>query len=96
MEVTDDKKLEKQERKRLQIEHAPHLSPRAKFIKLADKIANLTDLIVSPPVGWELERRLQYIDWSNRVIAGCRGHNTPLEALYMQTTAAAASLYGLK
>jgi guanosine-3',5'-bis(diphosphate) 3'-pyrophosphohydrolase len=82
MEVTDDKKLEKQERKRIQIEKAPRLSPRAKVIKLADKIANLTDLIVSPPVHWPLERRQQYVAWSNRVIAGCRGHNSKLEQLY--------------
>ena len=31
MEVTDDKSLEKQERKRLQIEHAPHKSVNAKI-----------------------------------------------------------------
>jgi guanosine-3',5'-bis(diphosphate) 3'-pyrophosphohydrolase len=74
MEVTDDKKLEKQERKRIQ--------PRAKVIKLADKIANLTDLIASPPAHWPLERRRQYVDWSNKVIAGCRGHNERLEEIY--------------
>jgi guanosine-3',5'-bis(diphosphate) 3'-pyrophosphohydrolase len=69
MEVTDDKKLEKQERKWRQIEKAPGLSPRAKTIKLADKIANLTDLIASPPADWPLERQQQYVDWSNKVIA---------------------------
>jgi hypothetical protein len=37
-EVTDDKRLPKAERKRLQIYHAPHLSERAKQIKIADKI----------------------------------------------------------
>lgn len=82
MEVTDDKSLEKQERKRIQIEKAPRLSPRAKVIKLADKTANLTDIIVSPPAHWSLERRQQYLAWSNRVIAGCRGHNTRLEEIY--------------
>jgi guanosine-3',5'-bis(diphosphate) 3'-pyrophosphohydrolase len=82
MEVTDDKKLEKQERKRIQIEKAPRLSPRAKVIKLADKIANLTDILTSPPAHWSLERRQQYVDWSNKVIAGCRGHNASLELLY--------------
>jgi len=82
MEVTDDKSLEKQERKRIQIEKAPRLSPRAKIIKLADKIANLTDMIVSPPAHWPLERRQQYVDWSNKVIAGCRGHNERLEEIY--------------
>jgi guanosine-3',5'-bis(diphosphate) 3'-pyrophosphohydrolase len=82
MEVTDDKKLEKQERKWRQIEKAPGLSPRAKTIKLADKIANLTDLIASPPADWPLERQQQYVDWSNKVIAGCRGHNERLEEIY--------------
>jgi guanosine-3',5'-bis(diphosphate) 3'-pyrophosphohydrolase len=82
MEVTDDKSLEKQERKRRQVEKAPRLSPKAKVIKLADKIANLTDLVVSPPAHWSLERRQQYVDWSNRVIAGCRGHNRRLEEIY--------------
>ena len=82
MEVTDDKSLEKPERKRIQIEKAPRLSPRAKVIKLADKIANLTDMIASPPAHWPLERRQQYVDWSNRVIAGCRGHNERLEKIY--------------
>src|SRR5271155_5620806 len=39
-EVTDNKRLHKLTRKRLQIEHAPHLSPAAKLVKLADKICN--------------------------------------------------------
>jgi guanosine-3',5'-bis(diphosphate) 3'-pyrophosphohydrolase len=82
MEVTDDKSLEKQERKRIQIEKAPRLSPRAKIIKLADKIANLTDLIASPPAHWPLERRQRYVAWSNEVIAGCRGYNERLEEIY--------------
>jgi len=34
MEVTDDKKLDKAERKRLQIEHAGHSSHQAKLVKL--------------------------------------------------------------
>ena len=39
-EVTDDKKLPKMERKQLQIEHAKHASPKAKVVKLADKLYN--------------------------------------------------------
>ena len=90
MEVTDDKSLEKQERKQLQIEHAPNLSPRAKVIKLADKIANLSDLVTSPPVGWELERQQRYVSWSNAVVEGCRGHESFLE-MYYDGTALQAS-----
>jgi len=49
LEVSDDKSLPSPVRKRLQIEHAPHISFRAKLVKLADKICNLYDLIYSPP-----------------------------------------------
>ena len=84
-EVTDDKTLDKAERKRLQIEHAPRLSPKAKAIKLADKIANLQDVMDSPPANWTLERRVEYFDWTEAVVAGCRGVNAPLERLYDQT-----------
>src|SRR6476620_8506819 len=48
-EVTDDKKLHRLDRKRLQIEHAPHLSERAKQIKLADKISNVRGVTHTPP-----------------------------------------------
>ncbi len=81
-EMTDDRSLPKKERKRLQIEHAPHLSPRAKQIKLADKICNIRDVIHSPPESWSLERRLEYLDWSEQVVAGCRGCNPALEQCY--------------
>ena len=49
MEVTDDKNLPKQERKRLQIETAPGKSYGAKLIKLADKACNIRNLISMPP-----------------------------------------------
>jgi guanosine-3',5'-bis(diphosphate) 3'-pyrophosphohydrolase len=81
-EVTDDKKLDKAVRKQLQIEHAPHLSPRAKAIKMADKIANLRDVVQSPPQDWDLERRIEYLDWTEKVVTGCRGTNAALEKLY--------------
>lgn len=50
-EVTDDKRLPKQERKRLQVEHAPRCSRQAKLVKLADKLYNLRDLNTCTPVG---------------------------------------------
>jgi (p)ppGpp synthase/HD superfamily hydrolase len=86
-EVTDDERLPKAERKRLQVEHAPHLSPGAKQIKIADKIANVQDMVASPPLGWSIERRLAYLDWADQVVAGCRGSNPALEALYDEVLA---------
>ena len=83
-EMTDDKSLAKAERKRLQIEHAPRLSRRAKAIKLADKIANVQDVVDNPPASWPVARRIEYLDWTEKVVAGCRGTNAALEKLYDQ------------
>jgi guanosine-3',5'-bis(diphosphate) 3'-pyrophosphohydrolase len=81
-EVTDDKSLRKDERKRLQIEHAPSLSAAAKMVKIADKIANVCSILNSPPDDWSDERRLEYLDWSARVVEGCRGVNQRLESYF--------------
>ncbi|MEI8372128.1 MAG: HD domain-containing protein [Planctomycetota bacterium] len=78
-EVTDDKSLPKQERKRLQVEHAPHLSTGAKQIKMADKICNLGDITPMEPAEWPLQRKREYLDWAEKVIAGCRGCSPQLE-----------------
>jgi len=82
MEMTDDKGLEKQERKDLQVKHAPHLSHRAKMIKIADKICNIRDILERPPRDWTLKRKRDYLDWSRRVVEGCRGCNDKLERCF--------------
>lgn len=78
-EVTDDKSLDKQVRKRLQIEHGPGLSPGAKLIKLADKISNVREVANDPPVDWSVARKLEYLDWAAAVVAGLRGTSPALE-----------------
>jgi guanosine-3',5'-bis(diphosphate) 3'-pyrophosphohydrolase len=83
-EVTDDKSLPKPVRKRLQIEHAAHLSYEAKLIKLADKICNLRDMAINPPADWSLSRRIEYYDWAKDVVEGLRGAHPPLEDLFDQ------------
>ena len=82
LEVTDDKRLPKSDRKRLQIEHAPHLTDGAKQIKLADKICNVRDVADSPPKDWDVQRRRDYLNWAEKVVEGLRGSNPPLEAFY--------------
>ncbi|MCX6067383.1 MAG: HD domain-containing protein [Chloroflexi bacterium] len=82
LEVTDDKSLPKATRKRLQIEHAAHISPKAKLIKLADKISNLNDLLYSPPHSWTFTRKQKYLLWTKQVIDGLRGANSALENRY--------------
>jgi guanosine-3',5'-bis(diphosphate) 3'-pyrophosphohydrolase len=82
LEVTDDKSLAKQVRKQRQIEHAPQSSPKAKLVKLADKICNLRDIIASPPAEWSAERKQAYFDWAAQVVAGLRGTHPGLEAVF--------------
>jgi guanosine-3',5'-bis(diphosphate) 3'-pyrophosphohydrolase len=82
LEVSDDKTLPKAERKRNQILHAPHISRRAQWVKLADKICNVYDITHSPPRDWPLQRRREYLDWTEQVVAGLRGCNPALEAYY--------------
>jgi GTP diphosphokinase / guanosine-3',5'-bis(diphosphate) 3'-diphosphatase len=81
-EVTDDKSLAKAERKRLQIEHAAHISTPAKLVKLADKICNLRDVANSPPSDWGVDRKREYFDWARAVVDGMRGTHETLEGIF--------------
>lgn len=80
-EVTDDKSLAKAERKRLQVEHAPHKSREAKLVKIADKTSNLHDIVAAPP-DWPVERKRDYFDWGKDVVDGMRGVHAELEAAF--------------
>lgn len=96
LEVTDDKSLPQLERKRLQIEHAPHLSPGAKLIKLADKLSNLTDVLHAPPTDWSLQRKQEYLRWTEQVVAGLRGTNPALEQKYDETLEAGKQIFEMR
>ncbi|XP_031618545.1 guanosine-3',5'-bis(diphosphate) 3'-pyrophosphohydrolase MESH1 [Contarinia nasturtii] len=78
-ECSDDKSLPKQERKRLQIEHALGSSREAKLVKLADKLYNLRDLERTLPTGWTEDRRCEYFKWAKQVVDNLRGTNDHLE-----------------
>ncbi len=95
LELTDDKSLPQSERKQRQVQHAHELSPKARLIKIADKIANLTDLSPAGPAGWSLQRKREYIDWAERVVAGIRGTNPALEGLFDETVSAKRRLLGV-
>jgi (p)ppGpp synthase/HD superfamily hydrolase len=81
-EVTDDKSLPQAERKRLQVQHAPQLSSGAKQIKIADKLSNLSEITATVPPDWPLQRKREYLDWAEQVVAGCRGCNPALEQAF--------------
>jgi len=82
LEMTDDKTLEKKQRKLLQIQNAPHKSLGAKLIKICDKISNVTDVVHNPPSWWELQRRKDYLDWAEKVVNALGGVNMNLNELF--------------
>ena len=80
-ELTDDKSLDKAERKRLQIANANQLTSDAIIVRLADKIYNLRDLNLATPVGWSEERVKEYFEWSIKIARQLRGHNNQMDTI---------------
>ncbi len=96
LEVTDDKSLPKEVRKQMQVENSAKKSPKAKLIKLADKICNVYDLVHHPPANWSLSRKQEYLLWSEKVIKGLRGANKPLEAHYDKVLEEGKKTFGME
>lgn len=95
-EVSDDKSLDKGERKWLQVEKAHKKSDRAKCLEIADKTCNLRALIQSPPSAWEAERIREYFKWAKKVVNRCRGRNKWLEKQFDAAYAEGQKRFGFK
>lgn len=94
MEVTDPPDLDSTARKALQAATVAGKSPAARRIKLADKAANLAAIADSPPLHWDAARKALYLDWAERVAAGCRGVDGLLEAAFDAEMARARAALG--
>ena len=92
VECTDDMSLPKAERRRKQIEDAPHKSSGAKLIKIADKISNIGSRIRSDPSADERDDLADYTGWAEQVVAGCRGGNAWLDTKFDDAVKAARAL----
>src|SRR5215468_11061063 len=91
VECTDDMNLPKAERRRLQVVNGPHKSPSAKLIKIADKISNIGARILPDPNVEERDDLVDYTDWAEQVVAGCRGGNAFLDQTFDKTVKLARS-----
>jgi guanosine-3',5'-bis(diphosphate) 3'-pyrophosphohydrolase len=91
VECTDDMDLPKAERRRLQVVHAPEKSPDAKLIKIADKISNIRARILPDPNADERDDLVDYTNWAEQVVAGCRGGNAFLDQTFDKTVKLARS-----
>jgi (p)ppGpp synthase/HD superfamily hydrolase len=94
-EVTDDKQLDKHERKRRQVAHASKKSERAKILKLADKTSNLRAIAASPSPDWSVKRKLEYVAWAHEVAKGLTGVSDWLEAEFQKAAKEAERSAGL-
>ncbi len=93
-EVTDDKNLSRDDRKRLQIEKAHLKSAHARLVSLADKICNVRDILEHPPDGWPLGRKREYVAWARAVVQRIRGCNRPMEEYFDALCARADTAFG--
>jgi len=90
-EVTDDMSLPQAQRRQKQVVDAPHKSPDAKLIKIADKISNIRARIHANPSADHRNDLAAYTIWAEDVVAGCRGVNSKLDAKFDETVRAAKS-----
>ena len=91
VEVSDDMGLPESERRRLQVVAGPHKLPDAKLIKIADKISNIRARIVREPSEAERDDLTDYVNWAEKVVAGCRGGNPVLDRTFDDTVKLARS-----
>jgi (p)ppGpp synthase/HD superfamily hydrolase len=83
-EVTDDKDLRKDARKRLQVERIATKSARAQFLSVADKTANVASIVRSPPMDWTRQRMAEYGDWAESVVSQVRGRDAYLDDAFLR------------
>ena len=62
--------------------------PRARLIKLADKICNLREVVNSPPADWSIERRREYFEWARAVVENVPEKHEQLATLFDEAYAA--------
>lgn len=86
-QLTDDKSLEKAERKRLQVVNAAKKLPEAALVKICDKLSNIRAVAETPPLHWPIERQLAYLDWAETVVAALPAGADPARASFNQQLA---------
>lgn len=78
--LSEDKSLPRQRRRELTLQELPARGVEIKIIKLADLSSNIKLL----PDNWSAERKLEYLEWTERAATICSPACAPLAALYWQ------------
>jgi (p)ppGpp synthase/HD superfamily hydrolase len=82
--LSDDKSLPRQRRRAITLEELPDMEAQVKVIKLADLSSNIKLL----PADWSEQRKLEYLEWSERAATICSAECQPLATLYWQRAGA--------
>ena len=83
--------MPKDRRRQKQVEDAPHKSPDARLVKIADKISNIRARVLPHPSKAERDDLADYVAWAVKVVAGCRGVNAMLDRTFDKTAELARS-----
>jgi len=94
-ELTDNKKLPKEERKRLQIEHAPSLSPTRKNREASRQDLQSKRRSTRSSSRMAPKRKHEYFDWAKSVIDKISGTNPNLENAFAKAYANRPKKLGL-
>lgn len=84
VELTDLKTTAPEDKKRRELDHAHHLSPKAKLIKLADKTANIRDLVTMPPANWDIQRKSAYFEFAAEIAHAVADASPVLTEVFMR------------
>jgi len=87
---TDDKSLSKVQRKQVQLAKTASAPIEAKWVKLADKYANASDLFAHPPASWSQAERDGCIAWTCAVFRQLEGISDYFDAKFHTLFDAAA------
>jgi guanosine-3',5'-bis(diphosphate) 3'-pyrophosphohydrolase len=82
--LSDDKSLPRKRRREITLEELPEMEALVKVIKLADLSSNIKLL----PHTWSDERKLEYLEWSERAATICSSECQPLAELYWRRAGA--------
>ena len=67
------------ERKTLQAERVVTKSDSVKRVKIADQISNTQSVAFDPPVEWDVEKCVRYVEGARRIVEQCDGVSIFLE-----------------
>lgn len=87
VECSDDNRLPREKRRAAQLAHAPRMSAGAKWIKLADLAANLGELALHRPLGWDETRTAAFRAHSARLLERLAGAHAALEGMVAEALA---------